>query len=142
MVNPVITVEDYEEARGKSDDIWSDYDVFDEERDPAPLREVVLEVVEGQYTHPAGPDSVYGMENSAQDLVWDKVFSCGLVPDELPDKVQEKFAREFGNSVRDNARTLYKDVRERVDPENDTKSLSDVNEVLEERAEEHVPEGF
>lgn len=138
----VITVEQYENAREKSDDIWSDYDVFDEERDRAPLREIVLEVVESQYTHPAGPASIYEMECSANELVWDKVLSCGLVPEELPANVREKFANKLAEAARENATLLYKDVRKKVDPENEENSLSEVREVLEPRAKELVPETF
>jgi len=140
-MEPVITVDRFETAREQSDDMWSDFEVFDEERDAAQLREIVLEVVEGQYTHPAGPDSVYGMQNSAEDLVWDKVFSSGLVPEGVPDEAREKFARNLGEAVRDNATELYKDVRDRVDPEGDA-SLSEVQDVLEERAEELVSETY
>lgn len=140
-MEPVITVDRFETAREQSDDMWSDFEVFDEERDAAQLREIVLEVVEGQYTHPAGPDSVYGMQNSAEDLVWDKVFSSGLVPEGAPDEAREKFARKLGEAVRDNATELYKDVRDRVDPEGDA-SLSEVQDVLEERAEELVSETY
>lgn len=139
--DPVITVEQYDHAREQSDSKWNDYEVFDEERSRAPLREIVLEVVEGQYTHPAGPDSVYGMENSAEELVWDKVFSSGLVPDGIPEDVREKFARELGDEVRENASELYKDVRDRVDPEGDA-SLSEIREVLESQAEEIVDEEY
>jgi len=140
-MEPVITVDRYEHAREQSDEMWDDYEVFEEERDRAHLREVVLEVVEGQYTHPAGPDSVYGMEGSAEELVWDKVFSSGLVPEGVPDDVREKFANEFGSAVRENATALYEDVRDRVNPEGDV-SLDDVREVLEERAEAVVDEEF
>jgi hypothetical protein len=141
-MEPVITVDQFENAREKSDDIWSDFDVFDEERDKAPLREIVLEVVESQYTHPAGPTTIYEMESSADELVWDKVFSSGLVPEELPANVREKFANKLAEAVRENATLLYKDVRKRVDPENEENSLSEVREVLEPRAEELVPETF
>lgn len=139
--DPVITVSAFEEAREKSGEEWSDIDVFEEERDGAPLREVVLEVVEGQYTHPAGPDSVYGMEGSAEELVWDEVFSSGLVPEGVPTEVREKFARNFGSKVSQYASELYKSVRSEIDPES-AESLSEVKEVLEEKAEQIVPETY
>lgn len=138
---PIITVSEYEHAREQSDEIWDNYDVFDEERDRAPLRDIVLEVVEGQYTHPSGPDSVYGMENSGEELVWDKVFSSGLVPSGIPDDVREEFAQKLGDEVRENAGELYTDVRDQVDPESDA-SLSEVQTVLESRAKELVNEEF
>ena len=135
----VISEADFRNAREQSDDMWSDYEVFDEERDKAPLRELVLEVVEGQYTHPSGPDSVYGMEGSADDLVWDKVFHDGLVPDSLPKDVKEKFARELGEAVRKNSTTVFKKAREELD---DDASLSEVRSVIEPLTEQTVSKGF
>lgn len=137
----VITVDEYENAREKSGDQWSDFEVFSEERDRAPLREIVLEVVEGQYTHPSGPDSVYGMRGSAGELVRDKVFSSDLVPEGIPSSVREKFADKLSEEVQDYSEELYKAVRDEVDPEGDA-TLSEVREVMEPKAEELVPEEF
>jgi hypothetical protein len=139
-MDSVITESKYKNVREQLDEVWTNFEVFEEERDPAPLREIVLEVVEGQYTHPAGPDSVYGMEGSADSLVWDKVISGGLVPDGIPDEVREQFARDLAERVRQNATSVYKSVRTTVDPEED--SFEEIRQVIQSEAEATVPETY
>jgi len=139
--DPVISVDEFEEARESADEMWSDFEVFEEERDSVPLQHIVFEVVEGQYTHPAGPDSMYGLEGSAQDLVWDKVFSSGLVPEGIPTEVRERFARELGSEVSECSTELYDRMRDVVDPESDV-SLERVQEVMEDEAEGIVSESY
>lgn len=139
--DPVITVDRYEHAREQSDDVWTDWDVFHEERDSVDLREIVLEVVEGMFTHPSGEHSVYEVTESANSLVWDKATSSGgLVPSDLPQDVIDKFARNLEAEVSEYAEVLYKDVRDEADA---TESISELQDLLEERADSvGVPQSF
>lgn len=141
MQDPVITVDRYEHAREQSDDVWTDWDVFHEERDSVDLREIVLEVVEGMFTHPSGEHSVYEVTESANSLVWDKVTSSsGLVPKEIPQDVTDKFARNLESDVSEYAEELYKDVREEAE---ETDSIGELQDLLEKRADElSIPHSF
>lgn len=137
----VVTSEEYKNARDKSDSIWSDFEVFEEERDTVPLREIVCEVVESQYTHPAGPDSVYGMTSSAEELVREYVFN-EFTPEEVPKEVKEQFANNLIEVVQFNSEKLYKQMKVAIEPEDDTISLSEVQEKMNEIAPKLVPETY
>lgn len=139
--DPVITVDRYEHAREQSEDIWTDWDVFDEERDNVNLREIVLEAVEGMFTHPSGEHSVYELDESVNSLVWDKVTSSGgIVPNDIPQDVTDKFARKLESAVSEHAEELYRDVRDEAD---ETDSISELQDLLESRADSlGVPQSF
>lgn len=135
----VISLDEFEEEREKSDEIWSDYEVFEESRDRVPLREIVLEAVEGQYTHPNGPDTVYGLEGSSDTLAREKITHGDLVPDDLPKEVKQQFADDLAEEVSEYSTELFTEVRDNIDEDDD---LSEVRNILEKHAEEMVPEEF
>lgn len=125
--DPVITVERFESAREQSDDMWSDSEVFFEERDGVPLYEIVYSVLEGAATHPAGHNA-YEVDESVDSLVWDLVFHDGLVPDELPEDVKEQFARDVADDVREWAGEVYGEIGEELDEKD---SVSELREFIQ-----------
>lgn len=143
MADFVITESEFENAREQSDEMWSDYDVFEEERRPVDLHRLVKQVVEGQYTHPQGADTLYGMSGSAESLVTDLVHSSSgdIVPTSLPDDVLNKFSRELAEDVQEYSEKVYKKVREDIDPEDDTE-LSEVQSTIDTYTENLVPANF
>lgn len=143
MSNLVITRTEFEEAREKSDEMWTDYEVFEEERDPVDLHRLVKQVVEGQYTHPDGAESLYGLESSAQGLVSDLVHSSSndIVPTTLPTEVLDKFCQKLSSDVQEYSEDVYKEMKSDLDPEKDHE-LSEVQRVLDKIVENNVPETF
>lgn len=139
----VITESEFENAREQADEIWSDYDVFEEERRPVDLHQLVKQVVEGQYTHPQGADTLYGMSGSAQSLVSDLVHSSSgdIVPTALPDDVLNRFSQELSEEVQEYSEKVYKRVREVIDPEDDI-DLSEVQSTIDTYTEDLVPANF
>lgn len=136
MWETLITADDFEHAREQSDDIWDDYDVFYEERDEYPLRELVLQVVEGLFTHPSGTHNMQDLSDSVDGLVHDYVND--VVPEEIPDETTDKFRRKVSDTVHDHSEELYKATREKADGMD---TISEIQSYLEEKADEvGVPE--
>jgi len=72
MGDHLITVEEFETAREKTDEIWSDYEVFEAERDRLEFRKLIIWIVEGTVRHPAGHNP-YEVENETITLIYDVV---------------------------------------------------------------------
>lgn len=130
--DPVITQERFDTARELSDDVWSDSEVFYEEREGAPLYEIVYSVIEGLATHPAGHNS-YEVDESVDSLVWDLVFHDGLVPEGLPDDVKEKFARELSDDVREWSNVVYDEIGDELD---EKESMDELRTFIKETMDE------
>jgi hypothetical protein len=129
MREKIITAEEYKQARENTDDYWSDWDVFEEERDRYPLRGLVLEAVEGEFTHPSGDHTVMTLSDSVSGLVSDYVSDS--LPDAVPNDVTRKFEQKTQKTVNNYAEQVYVEVRERED---EFDSVSELQKILEEEA--------
>lgn len=134
----VITMERYNHAREQSDDVWTDEEVFFEERDKAPLYDIVYSVLEGAATHPAGHNA-YEVDESVDSLVWDLVYHDGLVPEDLPEDVKESFARELSDEVREWASEVYDTIGDEVDEKDSMEGLKSF--IMDAMDDAGVPEG-
>lgn len=133
---PIIEVEEWEEAREESDDdVWSDYDVFFEARDRYDLKELALTAVEGQFTHPSGHHSPMTLQDVVVSI--SEEFVDDVVPDELPEEVHNKFGMKVRDNLADHAEELYNEVKDRADEivEDEEKSIGDLQEYLEDEAD-------
>lgn len=131
MYDKVITDDQFKQAREQSDDVWDDSEVFFEERDRYPLRELVLTAVEGEFTHPAGNHTVHTLEDSIEGLTNDYVNDA--VPDSIPEDVRQDFQRDVAEEVRENAKELYKATRDDAD---EYDSISALQDYLESTADD------
>lgn len=129
MREQVITMDRYNHAREQSDDIWDDDEVFDEERDQYPLRELVLEVVEGQFTHPDPNHNSQTVQDSVDGLVFDYVSDA--LPDALSREIEESFRQDVYDEVSTRSMDLYEQVREESD---EYDSISSLQNYLEQQA--------
>lgn len=128
MRETVITAQEFEE--NKTDDgCWTDWDVFSEERSDYPLKELVFEAVEGEFTHPSGDHTVMTLSDSVSGLVTDYISDA--VPDEIPDEVTQKFEQKVRKQVNNFAEQLYVEVRERED---EFDSISELQQIMDEEA--------
>lgn len=107
------------------------YDIFEDMRDQYDLRSMVLQVVEGLYTHPSGTHTMQDLEDSVDGLVYDTVSQ--IVPDEIPDDVTDKFTSDMLSELLKYSKVLYKATRDEADTIDDYREL---REYLEETAAE------
>lgn len=88
-------------------------------------------------------NSVYGVENSAAELVRDIIVSDNeLVPDGIPEDVQQKFAGELGDVVKEEAAKLYREGRKNINITDDGKISSEAQDVIQELAEQRVQDEY
>jgi len=143
MEDQLITVEEFENAREKSDEIWSDYDVFEEERDRLEFRELIVRIVEGTVLHPQGHNP-YEVEVETISLIDDIFHQSEFIPEALPSDVREKFRNELKGEALPYTGKLYSTVRtSREDGFDSLGSVSEVRTALQYAAEEiDIPEHF
>jgi len=143
MGDQLITVEAFENAREQSDEIWSDYEVFEEERDSLEFRELIIRIVEGTVIHPQGHNS-YEVEEETISLIDDVVHHGEYVPEPLPDTVQDEFRDDLTDEALPYTKELYNTVRDSHEDGFDSfDSVSEVRTVLQNTTEEiSVPENF
>ena len=143
MGNQLITVEEFENAREQSDEIWSDYEVFEEERDRLEFRELIVRIVEGTVLHPQGHSS-YEVEEETISLINDVFHHGEHIPESLPNNVRDKFRDELKDEALPYTEKLYTAVRDSQEDGFDSfDSVSEVRTALQNAAEEiDVPENF
>jgi len=143
MGDQLITVEAFENAREQSDEIWSDYEVFEEERDRLEFRELIIRIVEGTVIHPSGHNQ-YEVEEETISLINDVVHHGEYIPEDLPYTVRDEFRSDLTDDALPYTKELYNAVRESHEDGFDSfESVSEVRTVLQNTTEEiDVPEKF
>lgn len=132
MSDQIIDAAEYKVSMRKNDDAEyrAGYDIFEDMRDKYDLRSMVLQVVEGLYTHPSGTHTMQDLEDSVDGLVYDTVSQ--IIPDEIPDDVTDKFTSDMISELLKYSKVLYKETNEKADTIDDYKEL---REYLNQTAE-------
>ena len=143
MGDQLITVEAFEHAREQADEIWSDYEVFEEERDRLDFRELIVRIVEGTVIHPGGHNQ-YEIEEATISLIDDVVHHGEYIPEALPVTVRDEFRSALTDEALPYTKELYNAVRDSHENGFDSfESVSEVRTVLQNTTEEiSVPEKF
>jgi hypothetical protein len=134
--DPVLTTDEFDAAREQADDIWDDYEVFDEERDRVDFRELYTRLVEAVLIHPAGHSS-YEMDEAVDTLISEIVVY--ELAEDFPDDIQEEFTQALYEEVSGRHRTMdvvefYEAVRDDADA---LDSVGEIQALLDSAAAEH-----
>jgi len=143
MTERVITVEAFEHARLKTDEMWSDYEVFEEERDRLDFRELIIRIVEGTVIHPHGHNE-YEVEEETISIINDIIHHGEYIPEDLPDTVRDEFRDDLTDEALPYTDELYNTVCDSHEDGFDSfETVREVRTALQNTAEEiGVPKNF
>jgi hypothetical protein len=146
-VDPLLTTEEHKEEVNRADDIWSEYDCFEEVRDKLDLKPLVISVVSGTFTHPSGQFAKHFVADSANSIVWD--YLDDWTPDSLPQDDVHKFGNDIESEVIEQSEQVYDNVVDEliVDSDSEERDLDpsltpgDVDNIVEEEYDRQVESG-
>lgn len=116
----LMSTEQFANERELSDEIWNDYDVFDEGRDSVDLKQIVVSTVAGNFEHPQGHGKMYLSDSL------DRIYS----DDWFPDQLSKEDTRKFCNKLYNEALELSEKVFDEVEPTL-TNSSGDIKEGVD-----------
>lgn len=134
LQTPLMTDEQFESERERSDDYWEDYEVFDEGRDRFDMKSLVLRVVVGNFEHEQGHGKQF-LPDSVDGHVWDHYKDW--VPSQLSTEDKKKFARKVDAEANKQSAELYDLVLPEVTTDDgEVREDVDVDKIAQEKYNE------